>query len=67
MPQPRWTVTFPVRFHAAPLLRVDDLRLNVENPILAWRELRNILEEVDQVKATMSAAHGDADLQPRLA
>jgi hypothetical protein len=46
---------------------VDDLRLTVEDPILAWRELRNIFEEVDQVKAAMSAAHGDADLRPHLA
>ena len=38
---------------------VDDLRLNVEDPILARRDLRNIEEEVDQVKAAMAAADGD--------
>jgi hypothetical protein len=38
---------------------VDDLRLNVEDPILARRELRNIEEEVGQVKAAMAAAYGD--------
>jgi len=38
---------------------VDDLRLNVEDPILARRELRNIEEEVGQVKTAMAAAYGD--------
>jgi len=38
---------------------VDDLRLNVEDPILARRELCNIEEEVGQVKAAMAAAYGD--------
>lgn len=38
---------------------VDDLRLNVEDPILARREFRNIEEEVGQVKAAMAAAYGD--------
>jgi hypothetical protein len=38
---------------------VDDLRLSVDDPIVARRELRNVEEEVGQVKAAMAAAYGD--------
>jgi hypothetical protein len=38
---------------------LDDLRLNVEDPIVARRELRNIEEELCQVKAAMTLAYGD--------
>jgi hypothetical protein len=38
---------------------VDDLRLSIEDPILAHRELRNIEEEVGQVKTAMALAYGD--------
>jgi hypothetical protein len=38
---------------------LDDLRLNVEDPILARRELRNIEEEIGQVRAAMALAYGD--------
>jgi hypothetical protein len=38
---------------------VDDLRLNVEDPVLARRELRNIEEELDQVRAAMTVAYDD--------
>ena len=38
---------------------VDDLRLIVEDPILARRELRNIEEEIAQVRAAMTAAYGE--------
>ncbi len=38
---------------------VDDLRLSIEAPILARRELRNIEEEVDEVCAAMAAAYRD--------
>ena len=37
---------------------VDDLRLSVEDPVLARREMRNIVEEVEQVRAAMLAAYG---------
>ncbi len=37
---------------------VDDLRLNVQDPVLARRELRNVEEEVQQVRAAMAAAYG---------
>lgn len=37
---------------------VDDLRLSVEDPVLARRELSNVLEEVEQVKAAMTAVYG---------
>jgi hypothetical protein len=37
---------------------VDDLRLSIEDPILAHRELRNIEEEVGQVRAAMAIAYG---------
>lgn len=43
---------------------IDDMRLNIEDPILARRELRNILEEVQDVKAAVSAAYGDAEAPP---
>jgi len=38
---------------------VDDFRLNVEDPVLARRELRNVVEEIEQVKAATAAAYGD--------
>lgn len=40
---------------------IDDLRLNVEDPILARREFRNVEEELDQVRAAMTAAYGRND------
>lgn len=40
---------------------IDDLRLNVEDPVLARREFRNVEEELDQVRAAMTAAYGGND------
>jgi hypothetical protein len=37
---------------------IDDLRLSVEDPVLARRELRNVVEEIEQVKAAMTVAYG---------
>ena len=37
---------------------VDDLRLAVSDPILARRELSNIEEEVEQVRAALTHAYG---------
>lgn len=37
---------------------VDDLRLSIEDPVLAHRALRNIEEELAEVRAAMPAAYG---------
>jgi hypothetical protein len=42
---------------------VDDLRMSVEDPVLARREMRNIEEEVEQVRAAMLAAYGSLGSQ----